>query len=167
MREKRVAWLLLAALILFLAVLGVSRLADFGVLPGEPFGAGDVERNKVRLDLAVRTPDGEVQPIGRVLVLSRQDRLELTYGPTRYPYLWVVAIDPKGRAEPLVKGALTRAQGETLHLDPPEESFVLLCLFSAVPRTIEQIQDSLDRDVRLPGLRFAWVIDVEASDRSG
>jgi hypothetical protein len=137
--------MLLAALALFLAVLGVSRLADFGIVDGEPFGAGDVERNEVKVEL------------------KRTDRLELTYGPTRYPYLWIVAVDAKNVAHPLVAERHTRPGGETLIVDPLQERFVLLCLFSAVPRTLQQIQESLDRDVRLPGLRFTWVIEPPRS----
>jgi hypothetical protein len=152
----RVRWMLLSAILLFFLVLGVSRVADFGILPGHEFGAADVERNKVKLELSVETASGEVHPIGRELTAG--DRLALEYGPTRYPYLWVVAIDPRGRAQPLVEGKLTESRGERLLIEPPQENFVLLCLFSAVPRTLEQIQSSLDREVQLPGLRYQWII---------
>ena len=156
--ERRGPWMLLAAVVLFLLVLGVSRLADFGIVPGGEFGASDAERTEVRLEVTTVSDSGERRPLGREI--EPGDRLELVYGPTRYPYVWVLAIDSRGRARPLIDGRLTRANGETLSVRPPEEQFVLMCLFSAVPRTLEQIQASLDEDVRLPGLRFAWRIEI-------
>ena len=157
----RIPWMLIAALLLFLLVLGVSRVADFGILDGEPFGAADVERNRVKVDLSVRAKSGELRPLGRPALLEQGDRLELTYGPTRYPYVWITVIDPNGVAHPVIEDRHTKAQGETLSIEPPAGRFVLLCLFAAVPRTLAQIQASLDEDVRLPGLRFAWVIGGE------
>ena len=139
MIRPRVPWMLVAAILLFLGVLGVSRLADFGILDGGPFGAHDVERNQVDVELI-------------------RDPLALKYGPTRYPYIWVVGVDAKNVAHPLVPERHTQANGETLPIQPLPGRFVLLCMFSAVPRTLEQIQAAVDQDVRLPGLRFSWVV---------
>jgi hypothetical protein len=137
--------MLVASIVLFLLVLGVSRLADFGIVDGDPFGAANVERN--RADVELVTEGG----------------LALRYGPTRYPYVWIVGVDAKGVAHPMVAGRHTRPNGETLALEPLGGRFTLLCLFSAVPRTLVQIQEALDRDVRLPGLRYAWVVGGDAS----
>ena len=139
MIRPRVLWMLVAAILLFLGVLGVSRLADFGILDGAPFGAHDAERNQVDVELI-------------------RDPLSLRYGPTRYPYLWVVGIDTNNVAHPLVPERHTQANGETLPIQRLPGRFVLLCMFSAVPRTLDQIQAALDQDVRLPGLRFSWVV---------
>jgi hypothetical protein len=124
-------WMLVAALMLFLLVLGVSRLEDNGG-----------ERNRVNVELSVAP-----------------DRLELTYGPTRYPYIWVIAIGPDGRARALIENKHPAPEGETLSLPRPPERTNLVCHFFAVPKTLEQIQAALDRGVQLPGLRFAWVVN--------
>jgi hypothetical protein len=157
--------MLLAAVILFLLVLGVSRLADFGILPGEEFGAADVERNEVKVELSVIGENGARETFTRSRRLAAGERLELAYGPTRYPYVWVVAIDQRGQARALIAEKHTAPLGEALVLDAPDERTVLLCMFSAVPRTLEQIQAALDEDVRLPGLRYAWVIGGGPKER--
>lgn len=125
-------WMLVAALMLFLLVLGVSRLEDNGG-----------ERNRVNVELSSVAPD----------------RLELTYGATRYPYIWVIAIGPDGRARALIENRHPVPEGETLSLPRPAVRTNVVCHFFAVPQTLEQIQAALDRGVELPGLRFAWVID--------
>jgi hypothetical protein len=118
-----------------------------------------VERNEVTVDLWVIAAGGGREAFARSRRLEAGEHLELTYGPTRYPYLWVVAIDPRGRARAVIAGKPTAPLGETLAIDPATtERTVLLCMFSAVPRTLEQIQAALDEDVRLPGLRYSWVV---------
>src|SRR5687768_3394619 len=113
--------MLLSAVILFLLVLGVSRLADFGILPGEDFGAADVERNEAAVELWVIAANGAREVFTRSRPLEANERLELTYGPTRYPYVWVVAIDPRGQARPLIAGKHTAPLGEGLPLEIPSE----------------------------------------------
>lgn len=174
------------AVVLFSIALLASRLADFGVVPAEEFGAGDWKRGDVKLVIEVVTTDGIRHPLPSAPALRPGDRLELSYGKTRYTSLWVVRIGadrrvhslvpPPGTPEALGKyGRRTENEGERLDvtIEVPDEPgpLVLLGMFSAVPRRLDEIQaaadavDSADpetiaRELYIPSRRFVHVIQI-------
>ncbi|MEQ9502029.1 MAG: hypothetical protein RIT81_34475 [Deltaproteobacteria bacterium] len=174
------------AVVLFSVTLLVSRLADFGVVPAEEFGAGDWKRGDVKLQIDVVSTDGIRHPLPSAPVLRPGDRLQLAYGKTRYTSLWVVRIGADRKVRPLVPapgtpealgkyGRRTENEGEKLDLTievPDEEGpLVLLGMFSAVPRRLDEIQAAADavasddpetiaRTLYIPSRRFVHVIEI-------
>ncbi|MEQ8272613.1 MAG: hypothetical protein RKU31_03065 [Deltaproteobacteria bacterium] len=174
------------AVVLFSVTLLVSRLADFGVVPAEEFGAGDWKRGDVKLQIDVVSADGIRHPLPSTPELRPGDRLHLAYGKTRYTSLWVVRIGADRKVRPLVPapgtpealgkyGRRTENAGEALDLTievPDEEGpLVLLGMFSAVPRRLDEIQAAADavasddpetiaRTLYIPSRRFVHVIEI-------
>ncbi len=174
------------AVVLFSIALLVSRLADFGVVPAEEFGAGDWKRGAVKLEIEVVTTDGIRHPLPSAPTLRPHDRLQLSYGKTRYTSLWVVRIGADKRVTPLVPppgtpealgkyGRRTENEGEQLDvtIEVPDEPgpLVILGMFSAVPRRLDEIQAAADavdsddpetiaRELYIPSRRFVHVIEI-------
>ncbi|MEQ8571400.1 MAG: hypothetical protein RMA76_41105 [Deltaproteobacteria bacterium] len=129
------------AVVLFSVTLLVSRLADFGVVPAEEFGAGDWKRGDVKLQIDVVSADGIRHPLPSTPELRPGDRLHLAYGKTRYTSLWVVRIGADRKVRPLVPapgtpealgkyGRRTENAGEALDLTievPDEEACCSEC----------------------------------------
>lgn len=168
------------ALSLFGGVLLVSRVVDLGVLEAKALGVGDHRRQEVELSATILAPDGALRPLNNDASLGAGDRLLLEYGRTRYPYLWVFAVDERLHVEPLVPpvgtstapyGHHTENRGERLVLTRPSEGpFVLVGVFSAVPRRFADIEGAVVRTgaksareaalgMHLPGRRFIFSVD--------
>lgn len=164
------------ALLCFSAAMLVSRLADLGVVPAEEFGAGDWKRGDVKLAVEVVSKDGVTRPLGNDPVLAAGDRLRLSYGKTRYTYLWLVRVHADKRIEPLLPmpkyGRSTENNGEVIdELIELEvgEPVVLMGMFIAIPRRLEEIQaaanevesddpETVARELYIPSRRFVHVI---------
>lgn len=189
--RKRAFILLAGAVLLFSAAFLVSRLADLGAVAGEPFGAGDWRRAELELDIQV-VPGGGGAPrrLGRDLVVAPGDRLRFTYPKTRYLYLWVVRVAPGGVLEPLLPppsrlatgagpdgryGRSTANNGETIPetvIIPDDPGpFVLMALFTPIPRRLDELEaaaaavgrdepERVAREMYLPSQRFVHRLEI-------
>ena len=184
---KRPIWAFLGAAALFSVALLVSRLVDFGLIPGDEFGAGDWKRRPVVLELF--RARGEGAPIALESGGTAQvgDRIQLQYNRTRYPYLWLIEVEADGTLTALLPkdhtdirrwGWGTAHIGETVAEQPtltgPPGQRVLLAMFTPIPRRLDELQKAADRvaareptaiahDLDLAGQRFVYKLTVTAS----